>query len=323
MINWCILNPLEGEPLELDDPKMVAIESYLAFERRGVELAPGKHTFEMRSEDNMRIRAFQCFQNGRKLELDWIAAGPHEQTKLAQVAFTVAAGGPATVKLWVNDSLNRRDSQRRYVEEVEFVDRAIGELVADLKARGLYEDALVIFTSDHGEALGERKEIGHVQNLHDEMIHVPLVIKPPAGYAGEPQLQARRDSIAPHYDLVPTILDVAGIPALPEQRGSSLREDRPRLLIAQTHRPEAKHDYVCLRDDRFKMILEPDEGTYTMYDLVADPEEQVDVFATQRGEREAWVGQLETIARIVAEGGLTGEDRDPETLERLKALGYL
>ena len=43
MVNWCILNPLEGEPLALDDPKMVAIESYLAYERRGVELAPGKH----------------------------------------------------------------------------------------------------------------------------------------------------------------------------------------------------------------------------------------------------------------------------------------
>ena len=43
MINWCLQNPLEGEPLALDDPKMVAIESYLAWERRGVELAPGKH----------------------------------------------------------------------------------------------------------------------------------------------------------------------------------------------------------------------------------------------------------------------------------------
>jgi len=43
MINWCLQNPLEGEPLELDDPKMVAIEAYVAHERRGVPLAPGKH----------------------------------------------------------------------------------------------------------------------------------------------------------------------------------------------------------------------------------------------------------------------------------------
>ena len=43
MINWCLMNPLEGEVLELDDPLMVAIEAYIAWERRGVELAPGKH----------------------------------------------------------------------------------------------------------------------------------------------------------------------------------------------------------------------------------------------------------------------------------------
>jgi thiosulfate dehydrogenase len=43
MINWCIRNPLEGEPLAADDPKMVAIQAYLAKERRGVPLAPGNH----------------------------------------------------------------------------------------------------------------------------------------------------------------------------------------------------------------------------------------------------------------------------------------
>jgi cytochrome c len=43
MINWCLMNPLEGTPLDLDSPEMVAMEAYLAWERRGVELAPGKH----------------------------------------------------------------------------------------------------------------------------------------------------------------------------------------------------------------------------------------------------------------------------------------
>jgi len=43
MINWCILNPLEGEMLELDDPRMIALEAYIAYERRGVALEPGKH----------------------------------------------------------------------------------------------------------------------------------------------------------------------------------------------------------------------------------------------------------------------------------------
>jgi thiosulfate dehydrogenase len=43
MINWCLMNPLEGAPLELDDPDLIAIEAYVMYERRGVALAPGKH----------------------------------------------------------------------------------------------------------------------------------------------------------------------------------------------------------------------------------------------------------------------------------------
>ena len=43
MINWCLMNPLEGKPLALDDPRLVAMEAYAHYERRGVALAPGKH----------------------------------------------------------------------------------------------------------------------------------------------------------------------------------------------------------------------------------------------------------------------------------------
>ena len=43
MINWCILNPLEGKTLKLDDPRMIALEAYIAYERRGVKMDPGKH----------------------------------------------------------------------------------------------------------------------------------------------------------------------------------------------------------------------------------------------------------------------------------------
>lgn len=43
MVNWCLRNPLEGDPLAADDPKMVALLAYISYERRGVPLAPGKH----------------------------------------------------------------------------------------------------------------------------------------------------------------------------------------------------------------------------------------------------------------------------------------
>ena len=43
MINWCIINPLEGDALKMDDPRMIALEAYITYERRGVKLDPGKH----------------------------------------------------------------------------------------------------------------------------------------------------------------------------------------------------------------------------------------------------------------------------------------
>ena len=43
MINWCLRNPLEGKPLAPDDPKMIALQAYVTYERRGVALEPGKH----------------------------------------------------------------------------------------------------------------------------------------------------------------------------------------------------------------------------------------------------------------------------------------
>jgi cytochrome c len=43
MVNWCLRNPLEGQPLAADDPKMIALVSYITYERRGVKLEPGKH----------------------------------------------------------------------------------------------------------------------------------------------------------------------------------------------------------------------------------------------------------------------------------------
>ena len=43
MINWCLRNPVEGQPLAADDPKMIALQAYVTYERRGVKLEPGKH----------------------------------------------------------------------------------------------------------------------------------------------------------------------------------------------------------------------------------------------------------------------------------------
>jgi len=293
---------------------------------REIELEEGEHVVEIRADEEFKLHAFQCSpsdqEDVKRLRVTWEEGELRKRVKDVRASMTVKHGGLHLLRLWVSEVLNRKLVQERYALEVAYVDRYVGELLDELRARGLYDDSLILFTSDHGEALGERNFVGHVQNLHDEMLHVPLVVKLPRGDRRARLLEARRDSLVPQVDIAPTILDVIGLEPMRDQRGRSMIDEGSGYLVAETHRPESKHGYVCLRDERFKMIYEPETDHYEMYDLAADPGETRDVFESRRAEREEWVEQLATIARLAGGDGEPGVEADPEVVENLKALGY-
>src|SRR3989454_1902373 len=105
-----------------------------------------------------------------------------------------------------------------YDGEIAYADEIVAGLIASLKQRGLYDAALVVLLSDHGEGLGDHGEQEHGLFLYREAIRVPLIIKLPR------QLNAGRRIATPvqHIDLVPTILDSLKLPAKPGLRGRSL-----------------------------------------------------------------------------------------------------
>src|SRR5438093_1488788 len=105
-----------------------------------------------------------------------------------------------------------------YDGEIAAADEIVGRLVASLKRRGFYDDALIVLLSDHGEGLGDHGEQEHGLFLYRETIRVPLIIRLPR------QLNAGRRIATPvqHIDLVPTILDSLMLPAKPGLRGRSL-----------------------------------------------------------------------------------------------------
>jgi arylsulfatase A-like enzyme len=94
-----------------------------------------------------------------------------------------------------------------YDGEVAFVDDSFGRLVDWLKSEGLYDDTLIVFTSDHGEELVERGWLGHLHGLHEELVHVPLLIKwPRSQHAGK-----RVTETYQHIDILPTVLRALGL----------------------------------------------------------------------------------------------------------------
>jgi arylsulfatase A-like enzyme len=243
-----------------------------------------------------------------------------------------------SARVWVAEEPPRQEKPARYAGEIEFVDRHVGVLLDDLKRRGLYDDSVIVFTSDHGDAFGEHGMWGHRAQLYDELLHVPLVIKPPAGESttsAHAALTAARGALVRHVDVVPTVLELLGLPPLPGQQGRSLLEGGERLLVAGTHREHQTFDdadadtpgddVVAVRDEVFKLLFYRREDRFEMYDLRADPGEQVDVFRTRGAERAAWQDRLREAAGRLAEidhsawrEELTDDDRTD-----LENLGYL
>ncbi len=125
----------------------------------------------------------------------------------------------------VIEGLDRLSQYRsRYADEVHYADHWIGELIAAVDAQA--RDAIVLLTSDHGEAFGENdRYLVHFYTSTPENAHVPLILRAPGLPPG------RRPGIASHVDVMPTLLELAGLDAPPGLRGIALgplvRGDRP------------------------------------------------------------------------------------------------
>jgi hypothetical protein len=199
------------------------------------------------------------------------------------------------VELWAHDLPDPATAPARYRLEVEHADRAVGELLDEMEQRGLYEPALVLLTSGHGQALGEHGQVGEGLSLYDELLHVPWILKLPAGHPREAELAGAGAKFARAIDVAPTVLDLLGLPELPGQSGTSLLEGPLRVLFAETHPPGG--DLFCLRDEAFKLVLHGAEGRFELFELAADPGETRDVFAERQGQRADWQQVLAGAAR--------------------------
>lgn len=212
-----------------------------------------------------------------------------------------------------------------YDGEIAYADEIVGGLFDALRARGLYDDALIVLLSDHGEGLGDHGEQEHGVFLYDEAIRVPLVVKLPGGREA-----GRRVSVpVQHIDLLPTLLDLLGEPVPGGLRGRSLRPllagdgaGWPRRgLYAEAMYPRYHFGWselYALTTDRYRYIRAPREE---LYDLVADGDERENL-APQRART---VRELrETLGGLVGDGAVAAPAAVSDAvLARLRSLGYL
>lgn len=168
--------------------------------------------------------------------------------------------------------------RRHYAANVSMIDEKLGQIIDALDRKGYLEDAIVIFTSDHADALGDH---GHIQKwtMFDCVVRVPLIFWSPKRIVPRPP----SDALLQLMDVAPTILEAAGV-AVPSNweahsvlpmlsGGESAGRDAVYAELARDH-IQTGAEYIVMRRDRdWKLVYYMGERDGELYDLRADPGE--------------------------------------------------
>jgi arylsulfatase A-like enzyme len=227
--------------------------------------------------------------------------------------------------LWALESFN----PHRYDGGIAYADHELGRFLDALDALGLGERTAVVITADHGEPLGQHGDLLHGRSLHEEIIHVPLVVLLPWHRQG-----VQVDEIVSLIDVAPTLLDLAGLPVPAEFRGRSLfapwNERRPPAALGeQTEMRSQRTAGAYMREGSWKLMVDGDNEA--LFQVPPDVGETKDVKADHPIE----TGYLRTemMRRVPAferdappaqslESGLSAPQRK-KLEESLRALGYI
>ena len=224
------------------------------------------------------------------------------------------------------DPFLSRFRDRPYAGEIAYADSQVGRVLEWLDARGLSDRTIVVIIGDHGESLNEHGEATHGLFIYEATTRVPFIVRTP--YAAT---RGRRvPGVVRTEDVMPTILDLVGGKPPEEIEGRSLT---PLLagtatdlnLDAYSESLYARNHYGwselrSLRSGRYKFIA---TTRPELYDLERDPDEARNLYEERRSLADRMAAELERLgAESPAEAGGPSAV-DPETRERLAALGYI
>jgi arylsulfatase A-like enzyme len=223
--------------------------------------------------------------------------------------------------------------RKMYCGEVRYVDDRVGRLLELLRSLRIYDDALIVLTSDHGEEFWEHGSAFHGHSLYQELIEAPLFLKLPGGNGNH---RTRVSEPVSNVRVAPTILDLSEIEFDPRRfSGGSLKplwEDaegtNPKPVFGSHNMLRDRQRAVVLGD--WKYIWHPDSRRDELYHLKEDPQERMNLLTreTERVEqmRVLLEEHLSESAELRQRLGIRG--RSPGRLQqdmerRLRSLGYI
>jgi arylsulfatase A-like enzyme len=211
-----------------------------------------------------------------------------------------------------------------YDGEIALVDYSLSRLLSHLRARDLYDQTAIAFTSDHGEEFWDHGGTGHGAHLYDEVLRIPLIIRDVKTMPAGKRVSTPVESI----DIFPTLLDIAGLPIPGDLEGRSLVrsvDERPVYATLSEHQQRLASVTV----GSWKLIRDRRDGREQLYNLENDPGETTDRLAQNREK----AGDLSVLlshrlaedearrAEVRSEGDELGEVPE-EVRAALEALGY-
>lgn len=307
--------------------------------RRAARLGPTDVVMIPRALDFMRARAAEGFF----AYLHFMP--PHSPYRAPEPFFSRFTIGRPSPEIGERDFLHKlegttppdtlaRNIEALYEASLAFMDEAIGGMITEMKAAGIWDETIFILMSDHGEAFWEHPPFkGHGGIVYEEVVRVPLVVRIP----GLPQLAGRRVSARVELvDLLPTLLELQGLSSRALRlAGRSLvplmaapGAAAPRTVHTQTNR-RLPPIHAIIADD-FKLIHHDGSGKSELFDLATDPAEQHDLVpaGTHGPVVEVLLGKLKQMRARGSEQGtvphtVSTDSLDDATRARLRSLGYI
>jgi arylsulfatase A-like enzyme len=167
-----------------------------------------------------------------------------------------------------------RDARRAFYSLATHIDHQIGLVIGLLREEGLLDDTVIMFTSDHGNMLGNHG-IYDIGLMYESVAKIPMVLIPQMGREEVGQ-NLRDDRLAVQADVFPTLADLCGIPIPDTVEGKSLIGNERRDHVYGEHGEDGTATRM-IRDARYKLIYYPVGDRYHLFDLQDDPNELRDL----------------------------------------------